>query len=119
MPVYLLLFAALVLFSSVAFNKLSSRLGLPALLAFILLGMVFGSDGLLKIPFDNYELASQVSSFALIFIMFYGGFGTSWKAAKPVAAQSILLSSLGVVMTALLTGVFCHFVLASRCWKVC
>ena len=111
MPVYLLLFAALVLFSSVAFNKLSSRLGLPALLAFILLGMVFGSDGLLKIPFDNYELASQVSSFALIFIMFYGGFGTSWKAAKPVAAQSILLSSLGVVMTALLTGVFCHFVL--------
>ncbi|MDD6319865.1 MAG: potassium/proton antiporter [Oscillospiraceae bacterium] len=111
MPVYLLLFAALVLFSSVAFNKLSSRLGVPALLAFILLGMLFGSDGLLKIPFDNYEFASQVSSFALIFIMFYGGFGTSWKAAKPVAAQSILLSSLGVVMTALLTGVFCHFVL--------
>lgn len=111
MPVYLLLLAALVLFAGVAFNKLSSRLGVPALLAFILLGMLFGSDGLLKIPFDNYEFASQVSSFALIFIMFYGGFGTSWKAARPVAAQSILLSSLGVVITALLTGVFCHFAL--------
>ena len=80
-------------------------------LAFILLGMLFGSDGLFKIPFDNYALAEQICSVALIFIMFYGGFGTSWKAARPVAVPSILLSSLGVVLTALLTGVFCYFVL--------
>ena len=108
---FVLLLAALVLFACVAFNKLSARLGVPALLAFILLGMLFGSDGLFKISFDNYALAEQICSVALIFIMFYGGFGTSWKAARPVAVPSILLSSLGVVLTALLTGVFCYFVL--------
>ena len=46
-----------------------------------------------------------------IFIMFYGGFGTRWSEAKPVAGRSILLSSVGVVLTALLTGLFCHLVL--------
>ncbi|MFQ8840345.1 MAG: potassium/proton antiporter [Clostridium fessum] len=48
---------------------------------------------------------------ALIFIMFYGGFGTRWSEAKPVAGRSILLSSAGVVLTAFLTGLFCHLVL--------
>ncbi|MBQ8752242.1 MAG: K+/H+ antiporter, partial [Clostridia bacterium] len=53
-------------------NKISFRLGIPTLLAFILLGMIFGSDGLLKIPFDDYSFAEQICSIALIFIMFYG-----------------------------------------------
>jgi cell volume regulation protein A len=44
-------------------------------------------------------------------IMFYGGFGTNWNMARPVAKEAIILSSLGVVATALLTGLFCHFVL--------
>ena len=88
MPAFVLLLAALVLFACVAFNKLSARLGVPALLAFILLGMLFGSDGLFKISFDNYALAEQICSVALIFIMFYGGFGTSWKAAPSSAASS-------------------------------
>lgn len=81
------------------------------LLAFILLGMLFGSDGLLQIPFDNYALAEQICSVALIFIMFYGGFGTNWDEAKPVAVKSVLLSSLGVILTAGLTGIFCHYIL--------
>lgn len=106
-----LLIVALVLFACVAFNKLSSRLGVPTLLAFILLGMAFGTDGIVKIPFDNYGFTEQICSTALVFIMFYGGFGTSWQAAKPVAKRSLLLSTLGVVATALLTGVFCHFAL--------
>ena len=65
-------------------NKLSSRLGIPVLLAFILLGMLFGTDGLLKISFDNYRIAEEICPVSLIFIMFYGGFGTNWKQAKPV-----------------------------------
>lgn len=81
------------------------------LFAFILLGMCFGSDGLVKIPFDNYVLAEQICSVALIFIMFYGGFGTKWSEAKPIAGKAILLSSLGTVMTAGLVGLFCHFAL--------
>ena len=43
--------------------------------------------------------------------MFYGGFGTNWKMAKPVAKQSILMSTFGVIITSLLTGVFCYFIL--------
>ena len=57
------------------------------------------------------SLRSQLCSTALIFIMFYGGFGTKWNAAKPVAVQSFLLSTAGVVFTAVFTALFCRFVL--------
>lgn len=107
MAVYLLI-CAIVILACVLLYKISGKLGIPMLLAFILLGMFFGSDGFVRIPFDNYGFAEQVCSVALIFIMFYGGFGTSFRSARPVAAQSILLSSLGVILTAALVGVFCH-----------
>ncbi|HIT18876.1 MAG TPA: potassium/proton antiporter [Candidatus Fimivivens faecavium] len=102
---------AVVLLICVASSKLSNRLGVPTLLLFLVLGMLFGSDGILKIPFEDYALAEQICSVALIFIMFYGGFGTNWSVAKPVAFPAILMSTAGVVVTAALTGVFCHFVL--------
>lgn len=73
--------------------------------------MLFGSDGILKIPFDNYAFAEQICTVALIFIMFYGGFGTNWQQAKSVAVKAGLLSTAGVVITAALTGVFCHYAL--------
>ena len=56
MTTYLLI-TAVVIFACVFLSKVSSRLGIPMLLAFILLGMLFGSDGILKIPFDNYAFA--------------------------------------------------------------
>ena len=110
LPINLLLIS-IIIFACVILNKVSSKLGIPMLLAFILLGMFFGSDGVVKIPFENYQFAEQICSVALIFIMFYGGFGTNWNEAKPVAKKSIILSTLGVIMTAGLTGLFCHFVL--------
>lgn len=109
-----LLAAALVLFASVICNRLSARVGMPVLLAFIFLGMIFGVDGPVGIAFDNYAVTEQVATVALLFIMFYGGFGTNWRAARPVAAPSILLSTAGVAATALLTGVFCRFALGMR-----
>lgn len=105
------LLAAVVIAACVLFHKISGKVGIPMLFAFILLGMFFGSDGIFKIPFDDYNFAQQICSIALIFIMFYGGFGTKWSAAKPVAVHSLLLSSLGTVLTAFLVGVVCHFVL--------
>lgn len=56
-------------------------------------------------------LAENVCSVALIFIMFYGGFNTKWQAAKQVAGRSIVLSTLGVVLTAALTAVCCRWML--------
>lgn len=103
--------AAVVILLCVLFNKLSTKLGVPMLLAFILLGMVFGTDGLFKIDFENYAFAEQICSVALIFIMFYGGFGTKWSEAKPIAVKAVLLSTLGVLLTAGFTGIFCYFVL--------
>lgn len=110
MSAYILLVAAIILIC-VVLNKMSSKLGIPMLLAFIILGMLFGSDGIVKIPFDNYSVAEQICSIALIFIMFYGGFGTNWKQAKPIAVNAVLLSTIGVIFTALLTGLFCYVVL--------
>ena len=110
MSVYLLL-AAVVMLCCVLFQKISFKFGIPTLLVFILLGMVFGSDGLVKIPFDDYGFAEQICSIALIFIMFYGGFGTKWSEARPVAVKAVCLSSLGVVFTTAFVGLFCYFVL--------
>lgn len=105
---FLILLIATILLVCIASSKLSSKLGVPTLLIFIFLGMLFGSDGIFRIYFDNYNLTQQVCSTALIFIMFYGGFGTSWDTAKPVAIKAILLSTLGVVITAVLLGLFCY-----------
>ena len=102
---------SVVIMCCIFFNKISDRFGLPMLLIFIVVGMLFGSDGIFKIPFENYTFAEQFCSVALIFIIFYGGFGTKWSEAKKVAGKSLVLSSVGVVATALLTGLFCHYVL--------
>lgn len=102
----LMIICSLVLLICITSTKILYRFGVPILLIFIVLGMLFGSDGIVGIYFDNYELASDICSIALIFIMFYGGFGTNWAMAKPIAVQSILMSSIGVVITAGLTGVF-------------
>ena len=107
----ILLLVSVVIILCIILNKLSSKAGMPMLLAFIVLGMIFGSDGLVKIKFDDYKTAESICSIALIFIIFYGGFGTKWNVAKPVATKAILLSTLGVVLTAVFTGLFCYFVL--------
>lgn len=106
-----LLLVAVIIIVCVVFRRVSGKLGFPMLLAFMLLGMVFGSDGLFKIEFSDYKTAEQVGSFALIFIIFYGGFGTKWSEARPVAAKAVLLSTLGVLLTSAVTGLFCVFVL--------
>ena len=109
--VELMIISGLVLLICITSSKMLYKFGVPMLLIFIVLGMLFGSDGIVGIYFDNYDLTSKLCSIALVFIMFYGGFGTNWKMAKPVAKQSILMSTFGVIITSLLTGVFCYFIL--------
>lgn len=106
-----LLVCAIVIVLCVVLNNVSNKIGIPMLLAFILLGMAFGSDGIVKIPFDNFAITESICTVSLIFIMFYGGFGTRWKEAKPVVVKAGLLSTVGVVITAGITGLFCHYVL--------
>lgn len=106
-----ILLAALIIFLCVLLNRFTQKIGIPVLLAFILLGLIFGSEGLFRIPFENYSLAETICSAALIFIMFFGGFGTNWKHAKSVAVKSAFLATLGVVFTAAITGILCHLIL--------
>lgn len=107
----LLLMGSFVILTCILANRVTSRFGIPRLFAFILLGMVFGSEGLFQIPFDDFSFAEDFCTVALIFIIFYGGFGTRLKAARPIAAKALLLSSAGTMITALLTGIFCWIVL--------
>ena len=101
---------ALVILLCVLAEKFSDKFGMPALILFMFIGMLFGSDGIFKIPFSNFELANNICSIALVFIMFYGGFNTKWSAAQPVAMKAITLSTIGVLLTAGLTTVICKFV---------
>ena len=109
-PLFLILIAVVIL-TCIWLNTLSSRIGVPALLAFMLLGMLFANNGLWPVRFDNYDFAKETCTVALIFIMFYGGFGTRWESVKPVVRESVLLASAGVLVTAALVGLFCHYVL--------
>ncbi|MEI0685114.1 potassium/proton antiporter [Brachyspira pilosicoli] len=106
-----ILISSLIIIICIVASKISMKVGVPSLLLFLVLGMLFGSDGILKIEFDNYVVAEQICTITLIFIMFYGGFGTNWKVAKPVAKKAFLLSFVGTFITSMVTGVLCYFVL--------
>ncbi|MCR5548152.1 MAG: potassium/proton antiporter [Bacteroidales bacterium] len=109
MTTLFLILVGVVVLLCIGLNSISSRIGVPALLAFILLGILFGNSGLIPLQFDDHTAAKEICSIALIFIMFYGGFGTRWKSARPIVAEASLLASLGVVLTAAFTGIFCHY----------
>ncbi len=107
----ILLLSGAILIICVLSSKLLYRFGIPTLLIFLCLGMLLGSDGLGGIYFDDYIVAQQICSIGLAFIMFYGGFGFSWKTARPVVIQSVILSTIGVVITAFLVGIFSWWLL--------
>ena len=92
-----LLLFAVVLIACVFLNQISSRIGIPMLLAFIVLGMIFGSDGIFKIEFENFHFAGDFCTVALIFIIFYGGFGTNWKEAKDVYKRQAISTVSAVI----------------------
>lgn len=102
------LIIGLVLILALIAIRVSNKHGIPSLLLFIILGMAFGAIGF---EFNDYVFADGFATVALMVIMFYGGFGTNWSMVKPVSREAIVLSSLGVITTALLTGIFCHYVL--------
>lgn len=83
MTIYII-FVAIILFLCILADKFSGRFGLPALILFMGIGMLFGCDGLFKIQFSNYTVAEEICTVALSFIMFYGGFNTKWSTAKAI-----------------------------------
>ena len=108
---FAMLICAAVIVACIVSNRVVNRFGIPTVLVFMALGMVFGSEGIFKIVFDDFTFAEQLCSTALVFIMFYGGFGTNFHVARPVLPKAVTMATLGVVFTAGLTGLFCHLVL--------
>ncbi len=104
-----LIVGALLLVAGVLASKLSDRLGVPALLFFLAIGMLAGSEGIAGIPFDDARLAQSLGVVALAFILFSGGLDTEWQAIAPVMFSGIRLASLGVLLTALGVAAFAHW----------
>jgi cell volume regulation protein A len=101
----MLLLVGAVLAASIAIAFGAARVGVPSLVAFLALGMLLGSDGPGGIEFDDAELARTVGVIGLAAILYEGGLSTSWRRLRRVAVPAALLSTVGVVATALLTGV--------------
>lgn len=106
-----LLISSLLLLLSIFAWKASSRLGIPALLLFLGIGMLAGSDGPGGIYFDDALTAQSVGIVALAFILFAGGLETQWQVVRPALGGALSLSTIGVLLTAIIVAVFALFVL--------
>ena len=104
----ILLIGAILIFSSILISKTGYRFGIPTLLLFLLVGMIFGSDGL-GLQFNSASDAQFIGMMALSIILFTGGMDTKITDIRPVLAQGILLSTVGVLLTTLLTGGFIFY----------
>lgn len=102
---HFILLAALLLIIGVLTTKFSTRLGVPALVLFLLVGMIMGSDGLGIIYFNNPELTQLIGIIALVVILFEGGLQTKWSSVKAVAGPSLSLATIGVLITTIVVAV--------------
>lgn len=103
--VYFLLFAGLIIAFCLFINRLTDKFKVPSLLLFIGIGMAAGV--LLRPVFGNvtdYDMGNVICSVCLVLVIFYGGFGTNFKEARPVAGRALLLSFAGTAFTAGLVG---------------
>lgn len=101
----ILLIGSILLFVSVIVGKTGYKFGVPALLLFLIVGMIFGSDGL-GLQFHNADEAQFIGMVALSIILFSGGMDTKYSDIRPILSPGIVLSTAGVLLTALFTGVF-------------
>ena len=92
-------------------TKVTSRAGVPALVLFMILGMVLGSDISGLIYFSDAYLAQTIGMIALVVILFEGGLQTEWRNVRPVLKGAGVLATFGVVMTTAILAVAIHYVL--------
>jgi cell volume regulation protein A len=96
--------AGLLVIGAIGASKISARLGVPALLLFLALGMAAGSEGPGGIEFNDFATAQSVGIVALAFILFAGGLDTEWSEVRPVVAPGLCLATVGVAASAVIAG---------------
>lgn len=101
----LLLIGSVLFFISMLLGKAGHRLGVPVLLLFLIVGMVFGSDGF-GLDFENVQTAQIIGTVCLCIILFSGGLDTTFSEIKPVITPGVILATIGVLLTAIITGLF-------------
>jgi len=106
-----LLSAAAIIVLGILSSVAALRFGAPLLLVFLGIGMLLGEDGVVGLRFDSYIVAYLIGSAALAVILFDGGMRTRLSTIRSVAAPALALSTLGVLATAFLTGLFAHYVI--------
>ncbi|MCG2462332.1 potassium/proton antiporter [Flavobacteriaceae bacterium F89] len=102
----ILLIGSLLLFISVIIGKPSYKFGVPTLLIFLVIGMLAGSEGIGGIHFNDPKIAQFIGVVSLNFILFSGGLDTNWNTVKPILREGLVLSTLGVFLTAISLGTF-------------
>lgn len=106
----ILLIGSLLLLVSVVAGKTSYRFGVPTLILFLAIGMLAGSDGIGQISFTDPGIAQFIGIVALNFILFSGGLDTNWQSVKPILREGLMLSTVGVLLTAVGLGFFVHLI---------
>lgn len=101
----ILLIISFLFFISIVVSKTGYRFGVPVLLLFLVVGMLSGGDGL-GIEFENIKIAQTVGTLALCIILFSGGLDTKLSEIKPIIAPGLILATIGVILTATITGLF-------------
>lgn len=108
---FAMLLGGVLLLLGIGSSKFSARLGVPVLVLFLSVGMLAGSEGLGRIAFANYPLANDIGSVALALILFDGGLRTSMASVRRVWRPALALSTIGVLLTSLFTGLAAAWVL--------
>ncbi|MBP7055448.1 MAG: potassium/proton antiporter [Candidatus Omnitrophica bacterium] len=106
-----LLWVSVLMLVSVFASKITDRFAIPALLLFLTIGMLAGSEGIGGVYFDDPWVAKSIGVISLIFIIFSGGIDTNWKEIRPILLPGIVLSTAGVLLTAVIIGLFSVYVL--------
>lgn len=106
----ILLVGSILLFISIIVGKTSYKFGVPTLLLFLVIGMLAGSDGIGGIKFDDSKIAQFIGIVSLNFILFSGGLDTHWPTVKPILKEGLILSTLGVLLTAVSLGTFVWYI---------
>ncbi|MCM3663132.1 potassium/proton antiporter [Mesobacillus subterraneus] len=106
-----ILILALLFIVGVLTTRFSTKLGVPSLILFILVGMVMGSDVLGIIYFDNAALTQMIGVIALVIILFEGGLQTNWNDVRPVIVPSLSLATVGVLLTSGIVAVAAKMIL--------
>ncbi|QDV54350.1 potassium/proton antiporter [Rosistilla oblonga] len=113
----LILIIGILLLLGIASNKFSARAGVPVLFVFLIVGMLAGSEGIGGIEFEDYSLAYGIGTVALCLILFDGGIRTPYSSIRSAWKPAGVLATIGVFITALITGAAAAWVLEISIWQ--